>query len=116
LDHPAFPASFRSSFQILEVKMIRKLYVGNLSGETTEGDLEQLLGSAGSIHTVRIVRNQATGRSKGFAFVKMNDGGDKAILNFHGKNINGRVLTVIDAQRCLYAVTPIRVQADNLLR
>ena len=78
--------------------MKKKLYVGNLSFETTESDLKELFGQAGSVETVCIITNRDTGRSKGFGFVEMQDGGDKAIALMNGKDFNGRALTVNEAR------------------
>ncbi|HLH29864.1 MAG TPA: RNA-binding protein [Terriglobia bacterium] len=79
--------------------MNKKLYVGNLSFETTESDLKGLFGQTGSVETVRIITDQETGRSKGFAFVEMeDDGADKAIAAMNGKNFMGRFLTVNQAR------------------
>ena len=75
--------------------MNKKLYVGNLSFETTETDLKDLFGQTGSVETVRIVTDQETGRSRGFAFVEMqDDGADKAIAAMNGQTFMGRSLTV----------------------
>ena len=78
--------------------MKKKLYVGNLSFDTTESDLKELFGQAGSVETVRIITDRDTGRSKGFGFVEMQDGGDKAIAQMNGKDFNGRALTVNEAR------------------
>jgi RNA recognition motif-containing protein len=78
--------------------MKKKLYVGNLSFETTESDLKELFGQAGSVETVRIITDRDTGRSKGFGFVEMQDGGDKAIAEMNGKDFKGRALTVNEAR------------------
>jgi len=78
--------------------MKKKLYVGNLSFETTENDLKELFRQAGSVETVRIITDRSTGRSKGFGFVEMQDGGDKAIAEMNGKDFNGRALTVNEAR------------------
>jgi len=78
--------------------MKKKLYVGNLSFETTEGELRELFGQAGSVETVRIITDRDTGRSKGFGFVEMQDGGDKAIAAMNGKDFKGRALTVNEAR------------------
>jgi cold-inducible RNA-binding protein len=88
--------------------MRKRLYVGNLSQEMTASELTELFAQAGEINTVKIVTNRATGRSKGFAFVEMEQGGDEAIAVFNGKNLMGRVLTVIDARGSLYVVTPVK--------
>ena len=74
--------------------MKKKLYVGNLSLETTESELQELFCQAGSVETVRIVTDRETGRSKGFGFVEMQTGGDEAIAVMNGKEFNGRALTV----------------------
>jgi len=78
--------------------MTKKLYVGNLSLETTESDLKELFGQAGSVETVRIITDRETGRSRGFGFIEMQDGGDKAIAAMNGKNFMGRALTVNQAR------------------
>jgi cold-inducible RNA-binding protein len=74
--------------------MRKKLYVGNLSFETTETELKELFTQSGMVETVRIITDRDTGRSKGFGFVEMQEGGDKAIAEMNGKDFNGRVLTV----------------------
>jgi RNA recognition motif-containing protein len=78
--------------------MRKKLYVGNLSFDTTESDLKDLFGQTGSVETVRIITDRDTGRSKGFGFVEMQDGGDKAIAEMNGKDFQGRSLTVNEAR------------------
>jgi len=78
--------------------MKKKLYVGNLSFETTEADLKELFGQAGSVETVRIITDRDTGRSKGFGFAEMQKGGDKAIAEMNGKDFKGRALTVNEAR------------------
>ena len=62
--------------------MTKKLYVGNLSFQTTESELNELFAQAGVVETVRIITDRETGRSKGFGFVEMQDGADKAIEQF----------------------------------
>ena len=78
--------------------MKKRLYVGNLSFQATESDLKELFGQAGTVETVRIITDRDTGRSKGFGFVEMQDGGDKAIAEMNGKNFKGRALTVNEAR------------------
>jgi RNA recognition motif-containing protein len=78
--------------------MKMRLYVGNLSFETTESDLKELFQQMGAVETVRIITDRDTGRSKGFGFVEMQDGGDKAIAEMNGKNFKGRALTVNEAR------------------
>ncbi len=78
--------------------MKKKLYVGNLSFETTEAQLKDLFSQSGSVETVRIITDRDSGRSKGFGFVEMQEGGDKAIAEMNGKDFNGRALTVNEAR------------------
>jgi cold-inducible RNA-binding protein len=78
--------------------MKKKLYVGNLSFETTETELKELFDQTGSVETVRIITDRDTGRSKGFGFVEMQEGGDKAIAEMNGKDFKGRALTVNEAR------------------
>jgi len=78
--------------------MKKKLYVGNLSFQTTETELKELFGQSGSVETVRIITDRDTGRSKGFGFVEMEEGADHAIAQLNGKDFNGRALTVNEAR------------------
>ena len=77
-------------------KMETKLYVGNMSYDTTEDDLRQLLSEAGTVVTVDVIKDRDTGRPKGFAFVTMGSQAEaeKAIAMFNGKTVNNRALTV----------------------
>jgi len=70
------------------------LYVGNLSFDTTEADLTQTFGAHGTVSKAQIVMDRETGRSRGFAFVEMSEGGDRAIAALNGKEVQGRTLTV----------------------
>ena len=80
--------------------MSSKLYVGNLSFDTTEIDLQDTFGQAGTVSEVALMQDKFTGKSRGFAFVTMSsaDEGQKAISLFHGKNVQGRALTVNEAR------------------
>jgi RNA recognition motif-containing protein len=80
--------------------MNTKLYVGNLPYETTESDLQALFAPAGQVSTVNIVRDRATGRARGFAFVEMSDaeGARRAISEFDRHQLGGRSLTVNEAK------------------
>ncbi|HVG20447.1 MAG TPA: RNA-binding protein [Blastocatellia bacterium] len=79
--------------------MSKKIYVGNLSYQTTETDLTSLFEQAGQVDSVSIITDRDTGRSKGFAFVEMgNEDADKAIAQFNGAEVNGRALTVNEAR------------------
>jgi cold-inducible RNA-binding protein len=80
--------------------MNRKLYVGNIAYETTETDLETLFSQSGTVETVRVMRDMATGRARGFAFVEMASEADAqaAIDQLHEKAFGGRTLTVNEAR------------------
>jgi len=76
--------------------METKLYVGNLSFETTEIDLRSLFSDAGTVNEVALIKDRDTGSSKGFAFVTMNtsEEANKAIELFNGHNLGSRELKV----------------------
>ena len=80
--------------------MSRKLYVGNLPYETGEQDLRELFSQSGSVDTVNVMRDMATGRARGFAFVEMgiDEGARKAIEDLNGHQLGGRSLTVNEAR------------------
>jgi RNA recognition motif-containing protein len=80
--------------------MSRKLYVGNLPYEVGEGDLQELFARAGSVESVTVMRDQATGRARGFAFVEMStdDEAQKAITELNAFQLGGRNLTVNEAR------------------
>src|SRR4051812_14773292 len=78
--------------------MGKKLYVGNLSFETTASDLEGAFGQYGAVRQAQVVTDRETGRSRGFAFVEMDDGGDDAIAKMNGAQFQGRTLTVNEAK------------------
>ena len=76
--------------------MGNKLYVGNLSYDTTGSDLEQLFSSHGTVRSAEVIADRDTGRSKGFGFVQMesDDAAQAAISALDGKDLQGRALTV----------------------
>jgi RNA recognition motif-containing protein len=80
--------------------MGRRLYVGNLPYSATEEQLTELFGRAGKVDTVRVMRDMATGRARGFAFVEMStdDEAQKAITQFHEHQMDGRALVVNEAR------------------
>ena len=79
--------------------MTKKLYVGNLSFQTTEQDVSDLFAQAGTVESVALITDRDTGRSKGFAFVEMNQNdANEAITRFNGHDFNGRALTVNEAR------------------
>ena len=80
--------------------MAVKLYVGNLSFQTTSEDLQQLFAQAGTVESASVVEDRDTGRSRGFGFVEMatKEEGEKAIEQFNGTDLAGRNLTVNEAR------------------
>src|ERR1700736_5916548 len=77
-----------------------KLYVGNLSFETTENDLQDLFEKHGTVNEVHLMMDRMTGKSRGFAFVTMNDAAqaNAAMTAINGHELNGRALTVNEAR------------------
>lgn len=80
--------------------MSQKLYVGNLSFDTTQQDLEQMFGEFGTVESTNIIEDRDTGRSRGFGFVEMSskEEGEAAISALNGKEVSGRALTVNEAK------------------
>ena len=80
--------------------MGRKLYVGNLPYQTDETALQSLFAQAGTVETVSVVRDMATGRARGFAFVEMGSDEEtqQAIDQCNGVELGGRALTVNEAR------------------
>ena len=80
--------------------MATKLYVGNLSFNTTEGDVRKLFEGLGPVGSCSLITDKMTGNSRGFAFVEMSTPADaqKAIAELHGKDFDGRALTVNEAK------------------
>ena len=80
--------------------MGKKLYVGNLTYNMGDGDLEQLFAPHGTVQSAQVIMDRDTGRSKGFGFVEM--GSDQeaqaAIAALNGKEVDGRALTVNEAR------------------
>ena len=77
-----------------------KLYVGNLSYNTTSSELEQLFGQHGTVQSAEVIQDRDTGRSKGFGFVQMasDDEAKAAIAALNGQQQDGRALTVNEAK------------------
>ncbi len=80
--------------------MGRKLYVGNLPYSAEEAQLQELFAQAGSVESVKVMRDMATGRARGFAFVEMSsdDEAQKAIDQLNSFEFGGRALTVNEAR------------------
>jgi len=76
--------------------MEAKLYVGNLPFTVGDADLQSLFAQAGTVKSAQVIKDRASGRSKGFGFVEMSssDEAQSAITMFHGKDFSGRALTV----------------------
>jgi RNA recognition motif-containing protein len=80
--------------------MNTKLYVGNLSFDATENDIQDMFAACGPVQSVNLIMDRMTNRSRGFAFVTMQtpEGAQAAIQQLSGKEINGRALTVNEAR------------------
>jgi RNA recognition motif-containing protein len=80
--------------------MGNKLYVGNLSFNTTEIAIQDLFSQSGTVSEVMLMQDKFTGRSRGFAFVTMGSDAEAqaAVAAFHGKELDGRALTVNEAR------------------
>jgi cold-inducible RNA-binding protein len=83
-------------FNSEEEKMETKIYVGNLSYETSESDLRSLFAQSGTVNEVILIKDRDTGSSKGFGFVTMNseEEANKAIQQFNGQTLGSRELKV----------------------
>src|ERR1700677_4087164 len=77
-----------------------KLYVGNLSYNTSSSELEQLFAQHGTVQSAEIIQDRDTGRSKGFGFVQMgsDEEAQAAIAALNGQDLDGRALTVNEAK------------------
>lgn len=80
--------------------MTKKLYVGNLSYATTEGNLSELFGAVGEVTSVSLITDRMSGRSKGFAFVEMaeDSAAQEAIAQLNSKELDGREINVAEAR------------------
>ena len=80
--------------------MSNKLFVGNLSFNTTETELQDLFAQAGVVNEVVLMQDKFTGKSRGFAFVTMASDAEAAtaVTQFNGKTVDGRALTVNEAR------------------
>jgi len=79
---------------------MKNIYVGNLSFQTTEQDLEAAFAAYGQVERAQLVKDRDTGKSRGFGFVEMADdaGADRAIEALNGSQLDGRSLTVNEAR------------------
>ena len=78
--------------------MSKNIYVGNLAFTATADDLREVFAEHGSVTSAQVVSDRDTGRSRGFGFVEMADGGDAAINALNGAQLGGRTLTVNEAK------------------
>ncbi|MBD3321188.1 MAG: RNA-binding protein [Chitinivibrionales bacterium] len=77
--------------------MATKLYVGNIPFRTTEDELREMFSPHGEVHSVSIITDRQTGRSRGFGFVEM-DNADAAMAELNGKEFGGRNLRINEAR------------------
>ncbi|MDH5308280.1 MAG: RNA-binding protein, partial [Myxococcales bacterium] len=83
----------------MEFISVKKLYVGNLSWNTTESDLRDLFATIGTVHSAAVITDRETGRSRGFGFIEMDEGdAEKAISELNGRDCDGRSIRVNEAQ------------------
>ena len=90
-----------SAYKVLSLlSMATKLYVGNLSFNTTDAELKTMFESAGSVASANVIADRMTGRSRGFGFVEMSsdDEAKKAVEMLNGKDIDGRKIVVNEAR------------------
>ena len=89
-----------SELQKESKQMGTRLYVGNLSFNTTEGELQRMFEQAGKVTSCNIIMDKFTNKSRGFAFVEMatQDEATKAVTTLNGKDVDGRDLTVNEAR------------------
>ncbi len=85
---------------VLRENMAKKLYVGNLSYDTTENSLKEAFSQAGAVESATIITDKMSGRSKGFGFVEMSteEEAQKAVEMLNGKEIDGRTIKVNEAR------------------
>ena len=74
------------------------IYVGNISWGLEDQDLEKVFAEYGTVTSAKIIKDRATGRSRGFGFVEMSDGGEAAIEALNGTDVDGRELVVNESR------------------
>ena len=83
----------------MEVSQVKKIYVGNLPWSATEDALRELFSTIGSVHSVAVITDRETGRSRGFGFIEMDDSdAERAISELNGREMDSRPLRVNEAQ------------------
>ncbi len=95
--------------------MAHKIYIGNLSYDTTEKQIEELINKSGKVESINIITDKVTGKSKGFAFAEMSSDEDanKAIAEANGVELDGRQIKVNIAKRPKRRNYPMRNDYDN---
>ena len=95
--------------------MTKRIYVGNLSYQTTEAQLNELFGAIGQVASVTVITEPGTGRSKGFAFVEMADDtlAEQAIAQLNEHEVDGRKLRVAEARPKPEGSGPRRDRGDD---
>jgi RNA recognition motif-containing protein len=78
--------------------MSKNIYVGNLAFTATADELREVFAEYGTVTRSQVMTDRETGRSRGFGFVEMSDGGDEAIAALNGAQLGGRTLTVNEAK------------------
>ena len=78
--------------------MSKNIYVGNLPFQATSDDIRAVFADFGTVTKAQVATDRETGRSRGFAFVEMSEGGDEAIAALSGAQFQGRTLTVNEAK------------------
>jgi len=78
--------------------VLKDLYVGNLQWNTSEKELEEIFSQYGNIYSIKIIKDRETGKSKGFAFIKM-ENADTAKASLNGYEIRGRSIKINDSRR-----------------
>jgi RNA recognition motif-containing protein len=78
--------------------MSKNIFVGSLAWATTSESLEQAFAQYGIVTSAKVISDRETGRSKGFAFVEMDSGGDEAIAALNGADMDGRQIVVNEAR------------------
>ena len=74
------------------------IYVGNISWGLEDQDLENVFAEFGTVTSAKVIKDRATGRSRGFGFVEMSDGGEAAIEALNGTEVDGRELVVNESR------------------
>ncbi len=78
---------------------MKKIYVGNLPWDADEAGLRDFFSTIGEVHSVAVISDRETGRSRGFGFIEMDDGdADKAISELNGQEMGGRQLRINEAR------------------